>query len=77
MPGSNSKAKANAKQEEKQKQQLEWEELEQQKIKKDLSKDKIVQEAIRNFPGMRILRQDPFQCYISFIVSSNSNILIR
>jgi N-glycosylase/DNA lyase len=23
---------------------------------------------------MRILRQDPFQCYISFIVSSNSNI---
>ena len=45
-----------------------------QKIKKELSKDKIVLEAIRNFPGMRILRQDPFQCYISFIVSSNSNI---
>jgi len=45
-----------------------------QKIKKQLSKDKIVQKAIRNFPGMRILRQDPFQCYITFIVSSNSNI---
>ena len=45
-----------------------------QKIKKQLSKDTIVKKAIRDFPGMRILRQDPFQCYISFIVSSNSNI---
>ena len=45
-----------------------------QKIKKQLSNDKIVGKTIRKFPGMRILRQDPFQCYISFIVSSNSNI---
>ena len=45
-----------------------------QKIKNQLSKDKVVKDAISNFPGMRILRQDPFQCYISFIVSSNSNI---
>ncbi|AJA92788.1 DNA repair protein [Candidatus Nitrosopelagicus brevis] len=45
-----------------------------QKIKKQLSKDDIMKKAIKNFPGMRILRQDPFQCYISFIVSSNSNI---
>ncbi|MDC0211096.1 DNA repair protein [Candidatus Nitrosopelagicus sp.] len=45
-----------------------------QKIKKQLSKDSVAKEAIGNFPGMRILRQDPFQCYISFIVSSNSNI---
>ena len=45
-----------------------------QKIKIQLSKDKIVKEAIKKFPGMRILRQDPFQCYISFIISSNSNI---
>ena len=45
-----------------------------QKIKKQLSKDNMMKKAISNFPGMRILRQDPFQCYISFIVSSNSNI---
>tara|TARA_Y100001956_G_scaffold169_1_gene323 strand:- start:67 stop:906 length:840 start_codon:yes stop_codon:yes gene_type:complete len=45
-----------------------------QEIKKQLSKDKVMKKAIGNFPGMRILRQDPFQCYISFIVSSNSNI---
>ena len=45
-----------------------------QKIKNQLSKDNVVKDAIEKFPGMRILRQDPFQCYISFIVSSNSNI---
>ena len=45
-----------------------------QKIKKQLSKDNVMKKAISNFTGMRILRQDPFQCYISFIVSSNSNI---
>jgi len=43
-------------------------------IKRKLSRDKVLKKAIENFPGMRILRQDPFQCYISFIVSSNSNI---
>jgi N-glycosylase/DNA lyase len=45
-----------------------------QKIKKELERDNVIKKAINNFPGMRILRQDPFQCYISFIVSSNSNI---
>ena len=39
-----------------------------------LKKDKIVKKALREFPGIRLLQQDPFQCYISFIVSSNSNI---
>lgn len=44
------------------------------KIIQSISKDKIVKNAVKNFPGLRLLRQDPFQCYISFIVSSNSNI---
>jgi len=39
-----------------------------------LKKDKIVKKALDVFPGIRLLQQDPFQCYISFIVSSNSNI---
>ena len=30
--------------------------------------------AVKKYQGLRILRQDPFQCLISFIVSSNSNI---
>lgn len=44
------------------------------KIIKTTSKDKIIKKAIKEFPGLRLLRQDPFQCYISFIVSANSNI---
>ena len=39
-----------------------------------LKKDKVVKKAVSTFPGIRLLRQNPFQCYISFIVSSNSNI---
>ena len=45
-----------------------------EKILKSLKKDEIVKNAISQNKGLRLLRQDPFQCYISFIVSSNSNI---
>lgn len=44
------------------------------KIFKDISKDKTIRDAVKKFSGLRLLRQDPFQCYISFIVSSNSSI---
>ena len=44
------------------------------KIIKSISKDKTVKIAVKKFQGLRILRQDPFQCLISFIISSNSNI---
>lgn len=44
------------------------------KISYELKKDKIVRKAIELNPNLRLLRQNPFQCYISFIVSSNSNI---
>jgi N-glycosylase/DNA lyase len=43
-------------------------------ILSSISKDKKVREAIKKFPGLRILRQDPFQCLISFIISANNNI---
>ena len=43
-------------------------------IFKSISKDKTVRKAVKEYTGLRILRQDPFQCLISFIVSSNSNI---
>jgi len=45
-----------------------------EKIIKSISKDKTVKIAVKKFQGLRITRQDPFQCLISFIVSSNSNI---
>ena len=44
------------------------------KILKEITKDKIVKKTARYYPGLRITRQDPFQCCISFIISSNSNI---
>lgn len=44
------------------------------KIIKSISKDSIVKNAVKKYPGLRIIKQDPFQCLISFIVSSNSNI---
>jgi len=43
-------------------------------IIKSISKDNTVRKAVKQYPGLRILRQDPFQCLISFIISSNSNI---
>ena len=45
-----------------------------EKIAYELKKDILVKNALEMFPGLRLVRQDPFQCYISFIVSSNSNI---
>ena len=45
-----------------------------EEIISQISNDKIVKKAIKKSPGLRLLRQDPFQCYISFIISSNSNI---
>ena len=45
-----------------------------EKILKNIANDKIVKNAIKHYPGLRITRQDPFQCCISFIISANSNI---
>ena len=45
-----------------------------EKILEQLRQDKIVNNAVTLYPGLKIFRQNPFQCYISFIVSSNSNI---
>ena len=44
------------------------------KIFSHISKDKIVAKAVKKSPNMRLLRQDPFQCMITFVVSSNSAI---
>jgi len=45
-----------------------------EKILKNITKDKIVKKASKYYPGLRVTRQDPFQCCISFIISANSNI---
>jgi len=45
-----------------------------EKIIKSISKDNTIRKAVKQYIGLRILEQDPFQCLISFIISSNSNI---
>ena len=45
-----------------------------EKIMKIISKDATTKNAVKQYWGLRILEQDPFQCLISFIISSNSNI---
>lgn len=39
-----------------------------------ISKDKHVRQAIRMFRGLRILRQDPWECLISYICATYKNI---
>jgi len=45
-----------------------------EKIIEELKKDKFVAEAIKKYYGLRICRQDPWECLISYICSSASNI---
>lgn len=44
------------------------------KIKRKLSKDPILKEAINYGEGIRILNQEPFETIISFIISANNQI---
>lgn len=39
-----------------------------------LSKDSYLQEAINRYPGMRVLRQDPWETTLSFLCAQNSNV---
>ena len=43
-------------------------------IKRELSKDPILEEAIKFGEGIRILNQEPFETIISFIISANNQI---
>lgn len=43
-------------------------------LKKTLSKDVVLKEAIKSGEGIRILNQDLWECVLSFIISANNNI---
>lgn len=43
-------------------------------IKQELSKDPLLQKAVQFGNGIRILKQEPFELLISFIISSNNRI---
>lgn len=44
------------------------------KIIGKINKDKVVGKAIENFYGLRIINQQPFECLVSYLCSSASNI---
>jgi len=44
------------------------------KILKEINKDKYIKKSIDKYRGLRIIKQDPWECLISFICSSASNI---
>ncbi|MDP6924573.1 MAG: DNA glycosylase [Candidatus Scalindua sp.] len=44
------------------------------KILKEINKDRFIKESIDKYNGLRILKQDPWECLISFICSAASNI---
>ena len=44
------------------------------KIHKEINKDKYIEKAIDKYRGLRLIKQDPWECLISFICSSASNI---
>mgnify|MGYP000991742215 CR=1 FL=1 len=43
-------------------------------IKRELSKDEVLREAIKFGEGIRVLNQEPFETLISFIISANNQI---
>ena len=43
-------------------------------IYKSIGTDKHIRTAIQTYRGLRIVRQDPWECLVSFICSANSNI---
>ncbi|MFX0162468.1 MAG: DNA-3-methyladenine glycosylase family protein [Candidatus Hodarchaeota archaeon] len=44
------------------------------KILSQINKDKLIEEAINKYHGLRILRQQPWECLISFILATNKGI---
>ena len=44
------------------------------KILKEINKDKYIGKAIIKYKGLRLIKQEPWECLISFICSSASNI---
>jgi N-glycosylase/DNA lyase len=40
----------------------------------EIAKDPLMQRLVASYPGLRLMRQDPAQCIISFVCASNTNI---
>lgn len=44
------------------------------KVIKAISEDEYIREAVAAYPGLRLLRQDPWECLISYLCSAMANI---
>lgn len=44
------------------------------KILCEIDKDDFISQAIRRYRGLRLIRQDPWECIISYMIATNSNI---
>lgn len=40
----------------------------------EIDRDDFISQAIRKYRGLRLIRQDPWECIISYIIATNSNI---
>lgn len=40
----------------------------------DIGRDKLISDAVRKYDGLRLIRQDPWECLLSYICATNSNI---
>lgn len=45
-----------------------------QRIKRELGKDPVIAHAMKKYPGLRVINQDPWECTIGFLCSQFSNI---
>lgn len=43
-------------------------------IVKEISKDRHIKDAVKEYDGLRLIRQDPWECLVSFIFSAASSI---
>ena len=44
------------------------------RIQQEISHDWRVAEMVKQYPGLRVLRQEPWECLVAYICSANSNI---
>ena len=45
-------------------------------ILSSFANDTLLSDVIRRYPGLRVMRQEPYQCMFSFVCASNTNILM-
>jgi N-glycosylase/DNA lyase len=45
-----------------------------ERIRSEISKDEVMTSMVSRYPGLRIIRQDPWECAASYVLATNANI---